>query len=192
ILLAMAVATATRFYFVTWLGERVVADIRKAVFDHVIGMTPAFFEVTRTGEVLSRLTADTTLIQTVVGSSASVAARNLVMVTGAFVLLFITSIKLTAIILGIVVLVLIPLLLFGRWVRTLSRKSQDRLADTSAHASETLNAVQTVQAFTREQYERRMYGAAVESSFNVAILRTRARAVMTAFVMAAISLSILG
>ena len=192
IALFLAVASATRFYFVTWIGERVVADIRKAVFDHIIGLTPSFFEVTRTGEVLSRLTADTTLIQTVVGSSASVAMRNLVMVTGAFVGLIFTSLKLTGLILGIVLLVLIPLVLFGRWVRTLSRKSQDRLADTSAHASETLNAVQTVQAFTREGYERQTYGAATETSFDVAILRTRARAVMTAFVTAAISLSILG
>ncbi|HUB84849.1 MAG TPA: ABC transporter transmembrane domain-containing protein [Rhizomicrobium sp.] len=192
IALALAVASATRYYFVSWLGERVVADIRKAVFDHVIGLTPSFFEVTRSGEVLSRLTADTTLIQTVVGSSASVAMRNLVMVTGAFVLLFITSLKLTGLVLGIVVLVLVPLIVFGRWVRTLSRKSQDRLADTSAHASETLNAVQTVQAFTHEGLERVTYGNAVEGSFDIAILRTRARAAMTAFVMAAISLSVLG
>jgi len=192
IALALAAATAIRFYFVTWLGERVIADIRKAVFDHVIGLTPAFFEITRTGEVLSRLTADTTLIQTVVGSSASVAARNLVMLTGALVLLFVTSVKLTLLVIGIVVLVLIPLLLFGRWVRSLSRKSQDRIADTSARASETLNAVQTVQAFTRENTERKAFGAAVESSFTIAILRTRARAIMTAVVMAAVTVCILG
>ncbi|MEI9887305.1 MAG: ABC transporter transmembrane domain-containing protein [Rhizomicrobium sp.] len=189
---ALAIATAIRFYFVTWLGERVIADIRKAVFDHVIGLTPAFFEVTRTGEVLSRLTADTTLIQTVVGSSASVAARNLVMLVGALVLLFVTSVKLTLLVIGIVVLVLLPLLLFGRWVRTLSRKSQDRVADTSARASETLNAVQTVQAFTRESTERKLFGDAVEASFDVAILRTRARAVMTAVVMAAVTSCIVG
>jgi len=192
IALALAAATAIRFYFVTWLGERVIADIRKAVFDHVIGLTPAFFEITRTGEVLSRLTADTTLIQTVVGSSASVAARNLVMLTGALVLLFVTSVKLTLLVIGIVVLVLIPLLLFRRWVRSLSRKSQDRIADTSARASETLNAVQTVQAFTRENTERKAFGAAVESSFTIAILRTRARAIMTAVVMAAVTVCILG
>jgi ATP-binding cassette subfamily B protein len=192
IAVGLAVASATRFYFVTWIGERVVADVRKAVFDHIMGMTPSFFEVTRTGEVLSRLMADTTLIQTVVGSSASVAMRNLVMAIGAFILLFITSVKLTMIILGIVLLVLVPLILFGRWVRTLSRRSQDRLADTSAHASETLNAVQTVQAFTHENIERQAYGRGVETSFDVAILRTRARAVMTVFVMGGISLCILG
>ncbi len=189
---ALAVATGIRFYFVTWLGERVVADIRKAVFDHVIGLTPAFFEVTRTGEVLSRMTADTTLIQTVVGSSASVAMRNLVMLSGALILLFITSIKLTLLVFGIVVLVMVPLILFGRWVRTLSRKSQDRLADTSARASETLNAVQTVQAFTREGTERTLFGATVESSFKIAIDRTRARAIMTTVVMTAVSCCIVG
>ncbi|MGH6872210.1 MAG: ABC transporter transmembrane domain-containing protein [Rhizomicrobium sp.] len=188
----LAFFTAVRFYFVTWLGERVVADIRKAVFDHVVGLTPSFFELTRTGEVLSRLTADTTLIQTVVGSSASVAARNAVMLVGSFTLLFITSVKLTALVLAIVVLVLIPLIMFGRWVRNLSRRSQDRIADTSARASETLNAVQTVQAFTHEDAERRAYGGAVESSFTIAIERTRARAVMTAVVMSAIIACIVG
>ena len=190
--LALALASAIRFYFVTWLGERVIADIRKAVFDHVLGLTPTFFEVTRTGEVLSRLTADTTLIQTVVGSSASVAARNFVMLTGSLVLLMVTSIKLTLLVIGIVVVVLLPLILFGRWVRTLSRKSQDKIADTSARASETLNAVQTVQAFTREDTERQLFGAAVETSFVVAILRTRARAIMTAVAMASVMACIVG
>jgi ATP-binding cassette subfamily B protein len=188
----LGVSTAIRFYFVTWLGERVIADVRKAVFDNVIGMSPAFFEVTRTGEVLSRLTADTTLIQTVVGSSASIAARNLVMFVGGLTLMFVTSLKLTIFVTGAVVLVMIPLMLFGRWVRTLSRKSQDRLADTSAHASETINAVQTVQAFTHERVERGRYGDAVESSFNIAILRTRARAAMTAVVIFAVFGAIAG
>ncbi|HWA90494.1 MAG TPA: ABC transporter transmembrane domain-containing protein [Rhizomicrobium sp.] len=178
----LGLATATRFFFVTWLGERVIADIRKAVFDNVLSLTPSFFEVTRTGEVLSRLTADTTLVQTVIGSSASIAMRNLVMLTGGLILLFFTSIKLSAMVLAAVVLVMLPLILFGRWVRTLSRKSQDRIADTSAHASETLNAVQTVQAFTHEAQERARYGSAVESSFDAAIVRTRARAAMTAVV----------
>jgi ATP-binding cassette subfamily B protein len=178
----LGIATAIRFYSVTWLGERVIADIRKAVYSHVLTLTPAFFEVTRTGEVLSRLTADTTLIQTVIGSSASVAMRNLVMLTGALILLFLTSLKLTAFVMAGVVLVVLPLILFGRWVRKLSRQSQDTLADTSARAGETLNAVQTVQAFTQEKAERTAYGAAVENSFDVAVQRTRARAVMTAVV----------
>ncbi|MBV9990879.1 MAG: ATP-binding cassette domain-containing protein [Alphaproteobacteria bacterium] len=176
----LGVATATRFYFVSWLGERVIADLRRAVFDNVLSLTPAFFEVTRTGEVLSRLTADTTLVQTVIGSSASIAMRNLVMLTGGLILLFFTSVKLSAMVLAAVLLVMMPLILFGRWVRTLSRKSQDRIADTSAHASETLNAVQTVQAFTHEQPERARYAGAVEGSFDAAIVRTRARAIMTA------------
>jgi ATP-binding cassette subfamily B protein len=182
----LGVSTAIRFYFVTWLGERVIADLRKAVFANVIGLTPVFFETTRTGEVLSRLTADTTLIQTVVGSSASIAARNLVMFIGGLILMFVTSVKLTALVIGAVVLVMIPLMLFGRWVRTLSRKSQDRIADTSAHAGETINAVQTVQAFTHEAEERRRYADAVEASFDVAVLRTRARAAMTAVVIFAV------
>jgi len=188
-LLAAAVlglSTAIRFYFVTWIGERVIADLRKAVFANVIGLSPVFFEVTRTGEVLSRLTADTTLIQTVVGSSVSIAARNSVMFVGGLILMFVTSLKLTALVTGAVVLVMIPLMLFGRWVRTLSRKSQDRIADTSAHASETINAVQTVQAFTHENIERAQFGHAVEQSFDVAILRTRARAAMTAVVIFAV------
>ena len=188
----MGVSGATRFYFVTWIGERVVADIRKAVFDNVLSLTPEFFEVTRTGEVLSRLTADTTLIQTVVGSSVSVAMRTIVTLVGGLVMMFVTSFKLAALVIGAVVLVMIPLILFGRWVRTLSRKSQDRLADTSAHASETLNAMQTVQAFTHETLERQVYGRAVEGSFDVAILRTRARAVMTAVIIFAAFSSVAG
>ncbi len=189
---ALAIATAIRFYFVTWLGERVIADIRRAVFDHVIGLTPAFFEVTRTGEVLSRLTADTTLIQTVVGSSASVAMRNFVMFIGGLALMAVTSVKLSGFVMAAVLLVMVPLILFGRWVRTLSRRSQDRIADTSARASETLNAVQTVQAFTHEDLDRKFFGRAVELSFDVAILRTRARAVMTAAVMFAAFACIVG
>ena len=182
----LGVATSVRFYFVTWLGERVIADIRKAVFDHVLGLSPSFFEVTRVGEVLSRLTADTTLIQTVIGSSASLALRNLVMFIGGLALMFVTSVKLTLLVIAAVLLVFVPLIAFGRWIRRLSRKSQDKIADTSARASETLNAVQTVQAFTREDYERDRYGSTVEESFTIAIRRTRARAAMTAVVIWAI------
>jgi ATP-binding cassette subfamily B protein len=178
----LGISSATRFYFVTWLGERVTADIRSAVFGNVLGLTPAFFEVTRTGEVLSRLTADTTLVQTVIGSSASVALRNLVTLTGGLVLMFVTSLKLSLLILGAVLGIMVPLILFGRWVRRLSRTSQDRIADTSARASETINAVVTVQAFTNEQRERSTFGGTVEASFDSAIVRTRARAVMTAVV----------
>ena len=176
----LGLAAAIRYYTVTWLGERVVADIRKAVFDNVLGLSPQFFEVTRTGEVLSRITADTTLVQTVVGSSVSVALRNLITFTGGLVLMFVTSLKLAVLVVGAVVLVMLPMLLFGRWVRKLSRQSQDSIADTSARASETLNAVPTVQAFTQEAYERIAFGSAVEKAFVYAISRTKARAVLTA------------
>lgn len=189
---AWATATALRFYYVTWIGERVIADIRRAVFDHVIGLTPAFFEMTRTGEVLSRLTADTTLIQTVVGSSISVAMRNVVMFVGGLILMFVVSVKLTIFVGGAVILVMAPLIIFGRWVRTLSRRSQDRLADTSARASETLNAVQTVQAFTHEDIERKYFGHAVELAFDIAILRTKARAILTGAVMFGAFAAIIG
>ncbi|HEX4078654.1 MAG TPA: ABC transporter transmembrane domain-containing protein [Rhizomicrobium sp.] len=186
----LGIFTGIRYYFVTWIGERLVADIRRAVFDHVLSLTPAFFEITRTGEVLSRLTADTTLIQSVVGSSVSVAMRNAVMFVGGLALMCVTSIKLTAIVLAAVLFVLVPLILFGRLVRSLSRRSQDRIADTSARASETIHAVQTVQAFTQENAERTRFARTVELSFDVAVLRTRARAVMTAVVIFAIFSSI--
>jgi ATP-binding cassette subfamily B protein len=179
----LGLAAATRFYAVTWLGERVVADIRKAVFNNVLGLSPQFFEVTRTGEVLSRMTADTTLIQTVVGSSVSLALRNLVTLTGGLALMFITSFKLAALVVGAVVLVMLPMLLFGRKVRTLSRASQDSIADTAARGSETLNAVSTVQAFTQEDFERRAFAAQVERAFDFARSRTLARAVLTAVVL---------
>ncbi len=176
----LGVAAATRFYAVSWLGERVVADIRKAVFNNVLGLSSQFFEVTRTGEVLSRMTADTTLIQTVVGSSASMALRNLVTLIGGLALMFFTSVKLTLLVVGAVVVVMLPLLLFGRWVRKLSRASQDSIADTAARGAETLNAVPTVQAFTQENYERRAFGDAVERAFAFAKSRTLARAILTA------------
>ena len=176
----LGVSSAIRFYAVTWLGERVVADIRKAVFDNVLGLTPQFFEITRTGEVLSRMTADTTLIQTVVGSSASLALRNLVTLVGGLSLMFITSFKLALLVVGTVLMVMVPMLLFGRWVRRLSRASQDSIADTAARGSETLNAIPTVQAFTMEEYERRAFGQSVERAFDFARRRTAARAILTA------------
>jgi ATP-binding cassette, subfamily B, bacterial len=188
----LGIATGLRYYFVTWLGERVIADIRKAVFSHVLSLTPAFFEVTRTGEVLSRLTADTTLIQTVIGSSASIALRNLVMLIGALIMVFVTSLKLSVLVLAVVPVVVLPLILIGRWIRVLSRKSQDTIADTSAHASETLNAVQTVQSFTHEEADRRYFARAVENAFNVAIWRTAVRAGLTAAVIFAAFACVVG
>src|SRR5690606_16849033 len=179
----LAAATFGRFYLVTWLGERVVADLRKAVYDHVIRLSPAFFEVTRTGEVLSRLSADTTLVQTVVGSTASVALRNLLLFLGGTVLLVVTSPKLTGLVFVLLPVVVLPIVLFGRKVRVLSRQSQDRVADLSAQAEETLAAAPTVQAFTQEDAESRRFADLAEDAFATAIRRTRARAWLTALVM---------
>jgi ATP-binding cassette subfamily B protein len=175
----LGVATAARFYMVSWLGERVTADIRGAVYRHVVQQSPEFFETTRTGEVLSRLTTDTTLIQAVVGTSISLALRNTLLFVGGLAMLFVTSVKLTSIILGLLVLVVVPIVLYGRRVRTLSRDSQDRIADASAMAGEILNAMPTVQAFTGERREAERFGASVESAFQTAMRRIRARSVLT-------------
>jgi len=190
--IVLGLATAIRFYFVTWIGERIVADIRKALYTHVLSLSPAFFEVTRTGEVLSRLTTDTTLIQTAVGSSVSIALRNMLMMVGGLTMLFVTSAKLTGLVLIAVPLVVVPLILMGRVVRNLSRKSQDRIADTSAYAAETINAVTTVQAFTHEPIDRARFGGTVESAFKTAIKRVKARAAMTALVIVLVFSSIVG
>ena len=175
----LAVATAARFYMVSWLGERVTADIRSAVYGHVVRQSPEFFETTRSGEVLSRLTTDTTLIQAVVGTSISLALRNTLLFFGGLVMLFVTSPRLTSIILGLLVLVVLPIVLFGRRVRKLSRDSQDRIADASAVAGEILNAMPTVQAFTREAHEAGRFGKEVEGAFTTAMRRIRARATLT-------------
>ncbi|MFL6674218.1 MAG: ABC transporter transmembrane domain-containing protein [Massilia sp.] len=175
----LAVATAARFFTVSWLGERVTADLRSAVYRHVVNQSPEFFETTQTGEVLSRLTTDTTLIQTVVGTSISLALRNTLLFVGGLVMLFVTSPRLSAIILGLLVLVVVPIVLFGRRVRKLSRDSQDRIADASALAGEILNAMPTVQAFTHEKLEAHRFGATVEGAFQTAMRRIRARAFLT-------------
>jgi ATP-binding cassette, subfamily B, bacterial len=188
----LGLATAIRFYFVTWIGERIVADIRKALYTHVLTLSPAFFEITRTGEVLSRLTTDTTLIQTAVGSSVSIALRNLLVMAGALTMLFVTSAKLTGLVLVAVPFVVVPLILMGRRVRGLSRASQDRIADTSAYAAETINAVTTVQSFTHEPIDRARFDVTVEKSFATAIRRVRARSAMTALVIVLIFSSIVG
>jgi len=177
-----AVLVWLRHYSISWIGERVVADVRSRVFGHVLSLSPSFFERTRTGEVLSRLTADTTLVQTVVGSSASFALRNLVMAVGSLAMMTITSPKLTGLCLVGVPLVVAPIILFGRRVRRLSRESQDRIADTSAYAGEVLNAMQTVQAFTHEDADRTAFHGAVEESFLSANRRNKMRALMTALV----------
>ncbi len=171
---------ALRFYLVTWLGERVVADLREAVYRSVIRMDPTFFEVTRTGEVLSRLTADTTLVQSIAGVNLSITLRSMIAIIGSLVMLAVTSLKLTAIIVVLIPLLVAPLVLLGRRVRRLSRDSQDRIADTGGLADETLNAIQTVQAFTLEELNARRFGDAVESSFRTAVRRTKVRSLLTA------------
>ncbi|MBC7454817.1 MAG: ATP-binding cassette domain-containing protein, partial [Massilia sp.] len=175
----LALATAARFFTVSWLGERVTADIRSAVYAHVVNQSPEFFETTQTGEVLSRITTDTTLIQAVVGTSISMALRNILLFVGGLVMLFFTSVKLSSIILALLVMVVVPIVLFGRRVRKLSRDSQDRIADASAMAGEILNAMPTVQAFTHEHIESMRFGAPVESAFQTAMKRIRARSLLT-------------
>ncbi len=173
-----AAFASLRFYLVGWIGERVVADIRSAVYRRVIRMDPAFFEVTKTGEVLSRLTTDTTLIQSISGAGLSILLRNTIAFIGSLALLLFTSLKLALIILVLIPTVLVPMLLFGRRVRKLSRESQDRVADTSGLAGETLNAIQTVQAYTLEALHGERYDSAVRDSFDTAIRRMRVRAWM--------------
>jgi ATP-binding cassette subfamily B protein len=192
VVILLGVATAVRFYFVTWVGERVVSDIRKALYNHILSLSPAFFEFTRTGEVLSRLTTDTTLIQTAIGSSISIALRNLLMMVGGLVMLVITSPKLTGLVLVTVPFIVVPLILMGRSVRGLSRKGQDRVADTSAYAAETLNAIQTVQSFTHEAIDRTRFGKTVEDYFTVARKRVLTRAATTSLVITLIFGSIVG
>ena len=178
--IVLGLASATRFYFVTWIGERVTADLRNAVYAHITRLSPAFFEVTRTGEVLSRLTADTTLIKTVVGSSASIALRNAFMFIGSAIMLVYTSASLAGLAALTLPLVVVPMIVVGRLVRRLARASQDRIADTASHAAETVSAMQTVQSFTHEAEDRAVFARAVEASFTTAKLRILARAGMTA------------
>lgn len=177
--------SAARFYMVSWLGERITADLRTAVYGHVLKQSPEFFETTQTGEVLSRLTTDTTLVQTVVGSSLSMGLRNAVMGLGALVMLVVTNPYVMSYVLGIMLLALLPALLIGRRVRRLSRASQDRVADTSAIAGEVLNAMPVVQSYTAEDRERERFHQAAERAFGTAVRRTRMRALLVAFVIIA-------
>jgi len=177
--LIYGVFAALRFYLVTWLGERVVADLRTAVYQRVVRMDPMFYEITRTGEILSRLTADTTLVQAISGVNLSIILRSVLSLSGALIMLGLTSAKLTGMILVLIPIVVAPLIVVGRQVRGLSRASQDRLADTSSLADETLNAIQTVQAFTLEALQSRRYSQAVEESFLTAVRRTKVRALLT-------------
>lgn len=189
---ALAVGTALRYALVTRFGERVVADIRKAVFDKVIGLSPSFFEKTMTGEVLSRITTDTTLILSVIGSSVSVALRNVLMFIGGMGLMLITSPKLTGLVLLIVPLVVVPIMVLGRRLRKLSRENQDWIAESSGNASEALSAVQTVQAYTHETRSRALFSDMTEKSFASAQSRIWTRSVMTAIVIFLVFTGVVG
>ena len=178
--IALALMTASRFYVMSWLGERVVADIRQRVFENVLRQSPAYFETLQTGEVLSRMTSDTTLVQTLVGSSISIALRSLVMLLGGMTMMLVTSAWLAGVMIVLLLLVVLPLWALGRRVRKMSRASQDKVADTSAMAGEVLNAMTTVQAFVREPYEQKRFNSAVEMAFFEAKKRITMRSLLTA------------
>ncbi|WP_313116582.1 ABC transporter transmembrane domain-containing protein [Ectopseudomonas guguanensis] len=175
LVLALALGTYTRFYLVSWLGERVVADIRRRVFDHLIELHPGFYESNRSSEIQSRLTADTTLLQSVIGSSLSMALRNLIMLVGGSVLLVVTNPKLSGIVLAALPLVVAPILLFGRRVRALSRQSQDRVADVGSYVGEVLGQIKTVQAYNHQNEDKRRFGESAEAAFDVARKRIAQR-----------------
>ena len=186
-----AITIATRYYTVTWIGERVTANLRSAVYARVLAQSPQFFETLQTGEVLSRLTGDTTLIQTVIGSSISMGLRSLFQFAGGMIMLAVTSFYLFSLILGLMVLLMLPIFAIGRQVKKLSRESQDKIADASALAGEILNAVPTVQAYTQEQRETQRFADRAEISFITAIRRSRFRAALTAIVIMAVMGSII-
>ncbi|HUD31935.1 MAG TPA: ABC transporter transmembrane domain-containing protein, partial [Variovorax sp.] len=188
---ALGLFSAARFYTVSWLGERITANLRNAVYSHVLRQSPAFFETTQTGEVLSRLTADTTLVQTVVGSSLSMGLRNAVMGIGALAVLVWTNPYVMVQVLGGLVLVVVPSMWFGRRVRKLSRASQDRVADSSAIAAEVLNAIPVVQSYTSEAREAARFDASTHDAFRTAVRRAKARSVLVAFIIIATSAALL-
>ncbi len=175
IVAALAVATSTRYYLVSWLGERVAADLRRRVFDHVLRLSPAYFETARTGDILSRMTADVGLLQSLIGSAISMGLRNAVTGIGAVAMMIVTSAKLAGIMLVVVPLVVLPLVAFGRRERKLSRTAQERVADLAATAEETLNGLRTVQAFTHEGVDRARFGREVENSVAAALRRVASR-----------------
>ena len=181
-----AAAVAGRFYYVSWIGERVTADLRSAVYRNMLAQSPQYFETIQTGAVLSRLTADTTLVQTVVGSSISMGLRSAFQFAGGMVMLAVTSLKLFALTVVLLLAVVLPIVAMGRGVKRLSKESQDRVADTSALAGEILNAMPTVQAFVKEHDEAQRYNLTVEHSFDSAIRRTKMRAAMTALIIAGV------
>ncbi|MBT7898168.1 MAG: ATP-binding cassette domain-containing protein, partial [Rhodospirillales bacterium] len=178
IVFIMGGSTYARFFLISWLGERVATDLRRRTFDHVVGLSVGFFETTKIGEILSRLTTDTTVLQSMVGSSVSLAIRHALMLVGGLAMLMYTSIELTGPIFLIVPVIVAPVIIFGRRVRVLSRLSQDKIAETSAFAEESLNNVRTVQAFSHEEQDRKIYRDCAEVAFDTAIDRTRARAIL--------------
>ncbi|MFT4671179.1 MAG: ATP-binding cassette subfamily B protein [Pseudohongiellaceae bacterium] len=178
-----ALGTFARFYWVSWLGERVTADIRKAVYSHIISLHPGYFEANLSGEIQSRITTDTTLIQSVIGSSASVALRNILIMIGGTVFLFITNPRLTSVVLICIPLVIGPIMYFGRRVRRLSRSSQDEIANVGAYVSESIQQIKTVQAYNHQEYDRAQFSAHVESALDVAIKRIKSRSFLITIVM---------
>ncbi len=178
----MAIGSYSRYYLVSWLGERVTADIRRQVFNHLVHMHPSYFETTRSGEVMSRLTTDTTLLQAILGTSLSMALRNVLTLVGALIMLIVTNFKLTLIVLVSVPIVLLPILISGRRVRKLSRDSQDTIADVGSYAGEVLQNIKTVQSYTQEDSEKRAFASEVERAFAVAGRRIRQRAILVAAV----------
>ncbi|WP_339414090.1 ABC transporter transmembrane domain-containing protein [Pseudomonas sp. EA_35y_Pfl2_R5] len=176
LVLALAIGTFTRFYLVSWIGERFVADIRKRVFNHLIELHPGFYESNRSSEIQSRLTADTTLLQSVIGSSLSMALRNVIMLVGGSVLLVVTNAKLSGIVLMALPLVVAPILIFGRRVRALSRQSQDRVADVGSYVGEVLGQIKTVQAYNHQNEDKRRFGLSAEAAFDTARQRIAQRA----------------
>ncbi|WP_041375837.1 ABC transporter transmembrane domain-containing protein [Polymorphum gilvum] len=187
---ALALASATRYYLVMWIGERIVSDVRTDVFAHLTRLSPAFFDTAKSGEILSRLTADTTQIKSAFGASASIAMRNLVMFVGAVTLMIVTSPRLSVIVLAAIPIIVLPLIGFGRAVRRRSRTAQDTLAAASAFAAEMLGAVRTLQAFTSERFAARRFGQSVETAFTAARTATAARAVLTGFAIFIIASSV--
>jgi len=182
----MSAGTYVRFYLISWLGERVSADIRTAVFNHVVSLHPAFFETNRSGDIMSRLTSDTTLLQSIIGSSMSIALRSSISSLGALIMLLATNFKLSLIVLAAVPVILLPILYFGRRVRNLSRQSQDSIASVGSYAGEVIQQIKTVQSFTQESFERAAFGEEVERAFRVAKKRIGQRAILTALVIMAI------
>ena len=175
----VALGTSLRFYMVSWLGEKITTDIRAAVYSHVIKQSPEFFESTHSGEILSRLNTDTVLIQTLIGTSVSMAIRNILLLAGGLVMMFITSPKLSVLIFTTLLLTIIPTMIMGRRVRKLSRASQDKIADASALAGEKLNAIPTIQSFTNEKVEINRFNQSIQTALDAAITRTRARSLLT-------------